>query len=315
MKKFKRRKKCNQIVVFIYMRIFKNIINIIKKLVSSKTNNNLELKDISIPPVSEEKEVIEKIEVKIEDEGIILKEDIIIHEKAENIVSINVVISPSPDELFLEKLHETFEKILPKSVINQLPQVIDKFKINTPYRLSHFLGQCSHESNNFKILFENLNYSVSGLGKFVKWGRITVAESTKYGRAKGQKANQEMIANIIYGGPWGVNNLGNTIFGEGWKYKGTGYLQTTGKYNFKKLSDFAKIDFVKNPELLASHYPLFAGAFYFVDKSILPICDRGVDSGTIMRVTKKINVAALGIKHRESETIKFYNLIIKNKIF
>jgi putative chitinase len=294
------------------MKIFINFINTVKSLLFPKIDNDLGLKEVIIPPVIKN-EVIENIEVKISGGDIVLNKSIITQEEAKEIITAKEVVSP--DKLFLEKLHKTFEKKLPKSVINQLPQVIDKFKINTPYRLSHFLGQCSHESNNFKTLFENLNYSVSGLSKFVNWRRISLVESTKYGRTKDQKANQEMIANIIYGGPWGVNNLGNTVFGEGWKFRGTGYLQTTGKYNFKKLSDFVKIDFVKNPELLASDYPLFAGAFFFVDKSILPICDSGIDSDNIMRVTKKINVGALGIKHRESETVVFYNLIIKNEIF
>ena len=81
---------------------------------------------------------------------------------------------------------------------------------------------------------ENLNYSVDGLLKTFGRHRISESDARKFGRSGGRPANQEAIANIIYGGEWGRQNLGNTHPGDGWKYRGGGLPQVTGRANFRK---------------------------------------------------------------------------------
>lgn len=104
--------------------------------------------------------------------------------------------------------------------ISPIQQAFLKYGIDTPRRQAHFIAQVGHESASFKILRENLNYSVDGLLKNFSRSRISEADANKYGRTNTQPANQQAIANAIYGGAWGLKNLGNTGFGDGWKFRG-----------------------------------------------------------------------------------------------
>lgn len=104
--------------------------------------------------------------------------------------------------------------------VSPLNERMLRYGINTPLRQAHFIAQVGHESNGFKSLRENLNYSVEGLLKTFSRSRISIEEANAYGRTSSQPANQEMIANIVYGGEWGRKNLGNTQEGDGWKYRG-----------------------------------------------------------------------------------------------
>ncbi len=112
---------------------------------------------------------------------------------------------------------------VPDAVLSQIPQVMEKFQINTPLRLCHFLAQCAHESGNFKAVTENLNYSpVSLLKVFGKYFNEKNVEA--YAR------KPEKIANLVYG-----NRMGNgpESSGDGFKYRGRGYIQLTGKVNYQ----------------------------------------------------------------------------------
>ncbi len=104
---------------------------------------------------------------------------------------------------------------------------------------------------------ENLNYSVDGLLKTFGRHRISEADARKYGRSGGRPANQEAIANIIYGGEWGRKNLGNTQPGDGWKYRGGGLPQVTGRANFRKFG--MELNPEKSTELLPSVRMMFDG--------------------------------------------------------
>lgn len=230
-----------------------------------------------------------------------------------------IIITEKPEvkeETTNNPFFEIFKGELPKKVIEQLPIVIDKFNINNNYRLAHLLGQCSHESNGFKAIRESINYSVKGLQSFVKWGRITKDDALKYGRNSvlEKPANQFEIAIRIYGGEWGRKNLGNTEPTDGWDLRGTGYLQTTGRYNFDRVSKFIGIDFTHNPNLLAEKYPLISAAFFFMDKKLWNICDEGITDEIIKKITKIINGKDFGLKHRTSETNRFYNILNNSTI-
>ena len=118
----------------------------------------------------------------------------------------------------LTKLHG----IVPETVINQLPDCINKFQINTELRLAHFLAQCSHESNGFTATVENLNYGSQGLLTYFKRFFSTQQIADQYAH------KQPNIANVIY-----ANRMGNgtTASGDGWNFRGRGYIQLTGKNN------------------------------------------------------------------------------------
>ena len=114
-----------------------------------------------------------------------------------------------------------------------------------------FLSQVLHESSMLERMEENLNYSVDAL--LAKFGRhrISVADAHRYGRVAGkQAANKEGIANALYGGEWGAKNLGNTQPGDGWRYRGSGPIQVTGRGNFAALEALTGLPLVDHPELL-----------------------------------------------------------------
>ncbi len=106
-----------------------------------------------------------------------------------------------------------------------------RWGIDTMRELASFLANINVETASLTRLEEGLNYSTEAL--ITKFGRhrISIADANKYGRKEGQRANQEMLANILYGGSWGAKNLGNTQPGDGWKFKGYGPKQLTGRGN------------------------------------------------------------------------------------
>lgn len=152
---------------------------------------------------------------------------------------------------------------IPDAVIAQIPETAAKFNITNNLRLAHFLSQCGHESGGFKAVSENLNYSADGLKKiFPKYFPGNLAES--YAR------NPEKIASKVYGGRMGN---GDETTKEGFKFRGRGYLQTTGKSNYIALGKFIGEDLVSNPDLVATKYPLASAAFFF-DSNKLWVIDR-----------------------------------------
>jgi putative chitinase len=205
------------------------------------------------------------------------------------------VVIPSGGPLKLEKL----KGHIPESIIAQIPEVAEKFKINTPLRLAHFLSQCSHESGGFKVFQENLNYSADGLKKiFPKYFPGNLSES--YAR------NPEKIASKVYGGRMG-NGPESTK--EGFKFRGRGALQTTGKENYKRLGDFLGVDLISNPDLVATKYPLASAAFFFDSNKLWSICDKGADDATVTAVTKRVNGGVIGLSERIKEFKHFYKLL------
>ena len=129
---------------------------------------------------------------------------------------------------------------IPDAVISQLPDTIAKYNITTPLRLAHFLAQCGHESAGFKAVNENLNYSVDGLKRiFSKYFPGTLAE--------GYARQPEKIASKVYGNRMGN---GNEASKEGWKYRGRGYIQLTGKDNYKAFDATVNDDILNNPDLV-----------------------------------------------------------------
>lgn len=188
---------------------------------------------------------------------------------------------------------------IPSKVLDELPSVIDTFKINSINKLSNFLAQCAHESGNFKFVTENLNYSAEGLLKiFPKYFSKETAEIAA--------RKPEVIANIVYS-----NRMGNgdKASGDGWKYRGQGYIQLTGKSNYKAFGDYIGVDLLKEPELVATKYPLTSAAWYFEVRKLWSIADKGIDDETIKTLTKLINGGHHGLDDRISKTKTFNSLL------
>lgn len=187
---------------------------------------------------------------------------------------------------------------IPDSVLAQIPDVSSVFKVNTASRLAHFLGQCSHESGGFKTVSENLNYSADRLLQiFPKYFK-------QPGLAESYARKPELIASRVYGGRLGN---GDEPTREGYKYRGRGFIQLTGKSNYSAFDKFVNEDIVANPELVATKYPLLSAAWFFT--RCLPKCDAGVTDATIKEVTKCVNGGTIGLDHRTVETKKFAKLL------
>jgi putative chitinase len=170
----------------------------------------------------------------------------------------------------------------------------------TPERAAHFFAQTAHESGGFKVFSENLNYSADGLNKiFPKYFKNAGRDAALYAR------NPEKIANIVYASRMGN---GDTASGEGWKYRGRGALQLTGKSNYQNLANhLGKPEIMDNPDLVANELA-FESAIYFFDRNKLwDIADKGVNKDTILLMTKRINGGTHGLADREAKTLKYYS--------
>jgi putative chitinase len=185
---------------------------------------------------------------------------------------------------------------IPDSIYTQLsdiPQLINVF------RISHFLGQCSHESTRFTRLTENLNYSAQGLlATFPRYFNSTTA--TEYAR------QPERIANRIYGSRMGN---GPESSGDGWRHRGFGCLQVTGKENQQAFFRYIGLPTDSDPSLIATQYSLVSAAWFFSTNHLWDICDHGIDDTTITTLTKRINGGNLGLSERITETNRFYRLL------
>lgn len=168
---------------------------------------------------------------------------------------------------------------LPAAVIAQIPETAAKFGITSNLRLAHFLAQCALESTGFTATVENLNYRAARLMEvFPKYFRGV--DPAAYAN------NPAKIANRVY-----ANRMGNgdEASGDGFKFRGRGYIQLTGKNNYTSFSQFIGEDCVANPDLVATTYPLASAGFYFSSNNIWAICDRGADAATVTRVSTAVN--------------------------
>jgi putative chitinase len=183
--------------------------------------------------------------------------------------------------------------------------ILDRAGINTTLRLAHFFAQIDHESGGFKQLQENLNYSVDRLLKTFGRHRITEAQAREFGRQGTRPANQQAIANILYGGEWGRRNLGNTQPTDGWNYRGRGFKQVTGRANYAKLSKDTGKDYLNKPDLLLNEADAMISAIWFWTTNNL---NRIADRDDVRAVTRVINGGTIGLKQRQDLTNKYKEL-------
>jgi putative chitinase len=172
----------------------------------------------------------------------------------------------------------------------------DYFKLSDN-QAAHFFGQCAHESGNFTVFTENLNYSADGLTKIFKKYFPTLAVAQGYAR------KPEKIANKVY-----ANRMGNgpEASGDGWKFRGRGPIQLTGKSNYTAFSqDIDRDDVLTDPDIVATELAFESALWFFRKNGLLAIADRGVSTAIITQITKRVNGGTHGLNDRIAKTTKF----------
>lgn len=176
--------------------------------------------------------------------------------------------------------------------LQPLNDAMARFNINTPQRVAAFIGQCAHESANFGTLTENLNYRMEAL--VAVWPRHfpTLDMAAQYHR------KPEQIANRAY-----ANRMGNgpEDSGDGWKYRGRGLIQLTGKSNYQLASDALRVDLVANPDAATEPAMAALTAAWFWNKHGL---NELADKGDNELIGRRINGGTHGMADRLSRTAK-----------
>jgi putative chitinase len=170
-----------------------------------------------------------------------------------------------------------------------------------PLQAAHFFAQCAHESGNFTVLTENLNYSAARLVEVFPRYFPTLDIAANYDR------KPEMIANRVY-----ASRLGNgsEASGDGWRYRGRGAIQLTGRDNYKAFADYeGDKDILWTPDKVASEYALESALFFFDHNKLWSYCDSGVDDLAVTALTKRINGGTLGIDDRIKKTREFATIL------
>lgn len=173
--------------------------------------------------------------------------------------------------------------------------------ITTPLRIAHALAQQSVETAGFSRMVENLNYSVAGLRATFSKKRISDADCQRLGRKPGQAADQEGIANLVYGGDWGLRNLGNSKPGDGWNFRGRGAKQTTGRANYTDVMNVTGIDVLTTPESLEDPDLGMKAASIFWEKRN---CNKWADLDDITNLTLTINGGSNGLPERKAALVR-----------
>lgn len=203
---------------------------------------------------------------------------------------------PSTSGLKLEKL----KGHIPDAVIAMIPDTAAKFGINTPLRLAHFLAQCGHESGGFRATQENLNYSAKGLMGIFKKYFPNASIAAAYER------KPERIANKVY-----ANRMGNgsELSGEGYKFRGRGYIQLTGKENYTAFGKAINENILANPDVVSSKYALLSAAWFFSKNGLHKMADEGASDQVVTKITKRVNGGTIGLPDRIKHFKEYYKLL------
>lgn len=181
---------------------------------------------------------------------------------------------------------------------------MNHYKIDNPKRRAMFLTQIAHESDDLRTLSENLNYKAEALVILFGRHRITSAQAEQFGRTAHHPADQEALANILYGGEWGRVNLGNTEPGDGYKFRGQGPKQITGRANARAARDRLRValgarvpDFEQSPELFCTpEWGAWSAGDFWNSRNLNAHADRG----DVEAVTRAINGGLNGLSDRKA---------------
>ena len=178
-----------------------------------------------------------------------------------------------------------------------LVAVMPKYGINTERRAAHFISQCAHESNNFRSLQENLNYSEKALkavfGRY--FGDAPKANAAEYAR------NPEKIANRVYFDKYRKYKMGNTNEGDGWLFRGRGLKQLTGRENYTKFGASVNMTAEEAAEYVATPAGAVESACWFWDTKKL---NNIADTDNVTKMTKVINGGNIGLADRQQRYAK-----------
>jgi putative chitinase len=189
---------------------------------------------------------------------------------------------------------------IPDAVISMIPDTAAKFQINTPLRLAHFLAQCGHESGGFRATQENLNYSAKGLNGIFKKYFPTEAAAAAYAR------NPQKIANKVY-----ANRMdnGSEASGDGYKFRGRGYIQLTGRANYTLFGKAIGEDIATNPDVVSGKYALLSAAWFWSKNGLNKLADGGATDATVTSITKRVNGGTIGLADRIKHFKEYYHLL------
>ena len=168
----------------------------------------------------------------------------------------------------------------------------------TPVRAAHFFAQTAHETGGYKAFGENLNYNAAGLMGIFKKYFPDMATANRYAR------QPEKIANRVY-----ASRMGNgpESSGDGWRYRGRGALQLTGKDNYQAFAKYCnRPDVMSNPDIVATELAFESAMFFFERNKLWAICDQGINDKAILALTKKINGGTHGLADRSEKTKKYF---------
>jgi putative chitinase len=189
---------------------------------------------------------------------------------------------------------------IPDTVIAMIPDTAAKFQINTPLRLAHFLAQCGHESGGFRATQENLNYSAKGLNGIFKKYFPTEAAAAPYAR------NPQKIANKVY-----ANRManGDEASGDGYKFRGRGYIQLTGRANYTEFGKAIGEDIATNPDAVSGKYALLSAAWFWSKNGLNKLADGGATDPVVTSITKRVNGGTIGLADRIKHFKEYYHLL------
>lgn len=179
--------------------------------------------------------------------------------------------------------------------VDDLNEMMGKHEINTPIRMAHFLSQVLHESGRLKYTKESMNYSAKRL-RVVFRKYFSVVRASEYAR------NRKRIGSRVYANRMGN---GNEASGDGYRYRGRGLIQLTGKNNYRKFGKWLGIDILSSPELVATEYAVASAVFYWDTNNLNRYADKNNHSG----LTKAINGGYNGLKDRRMLFNKVYRAI------
>lgn len=179
-----------------------------------------------------------------------------------------------------------------------LNEMLPKYGITTPKRIASFISQCAHESGDFRLLEENLNYKEETLlrvfSRYFGPGKQNAAEYAK---------NPEKIANYVYMDKNRSANgaLGNTQDGDGWRFRGRGLKQVTGRSNYTTFGKAIGKTAEEAAEYLTTKEGALVSALWFWDSRKL---NEVADTGDVVRVTKIINGGDIGLEDRRQRYVQ-----------
>jgi putative chitinase len=184
-------------------------------------------------------------------------------------------------------------------VYGQVETIVNKYNLSG-LPLAHFLAQCAHESGNFQFTRENLNYSADSLLKvFPKYFKDKIS-AEKYAR------KPEAIANKVYASRIGN---GDEASGDGYKFRGRGYIQLTGKANYQAFGQYIGQDIVSNPDSVATIYPLESAYWFFDTRKLFDMAKEGDSEDVVKKITRVVNGGFHGLSDRIEKFNFFKDLV------